>query len=98
MRKPSVLLLLLFAAVCRSTLRRKFTYYDELKTWIEAQTFCREKHSDLATIRAGDKFEVKSRAWIGLFKETSDLKWKWSETDEFVNFTNSPDWKEGKSC
>ncbi|KAL3054418.1 hypothetical protein OYC64_006700 [Pagothenia borchgrevinki] len=97
MRKPSVLLLLLFAAVCRSTLRRKFTYYDEPKTWREAQTFCRENHSDLATIRAGEEFETfPYHAWIGLFQETPDLKWKWSETDEIANVTNSPNWDSGE--
>ncbi|KAL3054403.1 hypothetical protein OYC64_006685 [Pagothenia borchgrevinki] len=96
MRKPSVLLLLLFAAVCRSTLRRKFTYYDEPKTWREAQTFCRETHNDLATIRAGEELEVRlgDRVWIGLFKETPDSEWKWSETDEIAHFTN---WKVGQA-
>ncbi|KAJ4919689.1 hypothetical protein JOQ06_022368 [Pogonophryne albipinna] len=90
MRKPSVLLLLLFAAVCGSTLRPSFHYYHELKTWREAQTFCREHHSDLATFRAGERFEdlFGHNVWIGLFKNTSDSEWKWSETDEIANFTN----------
>ncbi|KAI9523715.1 hypothetical protein NQZ68_025437 [Dissostichus eleginoides] len=91
MRKPSVvLLLLLFAAVCRSTLRPSFKYYDEPKTWSEAQTFCREHHSDLATIRAGERLERSfgNQVWIGLFQETSDSEWKWSKTDEIANFTN----------
>ncbi|KAF3847062.1 hypothetical protein F7725_004140 [Dissostichus mawsoni] len=64
-RKPSVVLLLL-AAVCGSTLRPSFKYYDELKTWSEAQTFCRGHHSDLATIRAGEKLEGSfgDHVWI----------------------------------
>ncbi|KAF3847043.1 hypothetical protein F7725_004121 [Dissostichus mawsoni] len=57
MRKPSVVLLLL-AAVCGSTLRPSFKYYDELKTWSEAQTFCRGHHSDLATIRAENSWRI----------------------------------------
>ncbi|KAI4796820.1 hypothetical protein KUCAC02_026729 [Chaenocephalus aceratus] len=92
MRKPSILLLLLllFAAVCGSTLRPSFTYYNELKTWSEAQAFCREHHSDLATIRAGEEVEdlFGHHAWIGLYKNPSDSAWKWSETDEIANFTN----------
>ncbi|KAK5885620.1 hypothetical protein CesoFtcFv8_019315 [Champsocephalus esox] len=92
MRKPSVLLLLLLllAAVCGSALRPSFKYYNELKTWREAQAFCREHHSDLATIRAGEEVEASFHhfAWIGLYKETSDSTWKWSETDEIANFTN----------
>ncbi|KAF3847040.1 hypothetical protein F7725_004118 [Dissostichus mawsoni] len=60
-RKPSVVLLLL-AAVCGSTLRPSFKYYDELKTWSEAQTFCRGHHSDLATIRAGESWR-NSHTW-----------------------------------
>ncbi|XP_034054621.1 macrophage mannose receptor 1-like [Gymnodraco acuticeps] len=89
MRKASVLLLL-FAAVCGSTLRPGFTYYNEPKTWSEAQTFCREHHSDLATIRAGEELEgsFHNDVWIGLFKNTKDSEWKWSETDEIANFTN----------
>ncbi|XP_071058686.1 beta-1,4 N-acetylgalactosaminyltransferase 2-like [Pseudochaenichthys georgianus] len=90
MRKPSVLLLLLFAAVCGSALRPSFKYYNETKTWREAQAFCREHHSDLATIRAGEEVEnlFGDLTWIGLYKNPSDSAWKWSETDEIANFTN----------
>ncbi|KAI4796828.1 hypothetical protein KUCAC02_026737, partial [Chaenocephalus aceratus] len=50
----------------------------------------REHHSDLATIRAAEELEGSFHpdAWIGLYKNTSDSAWKWSETDEIANFTN----------
>ncbi|XP_076144846.1 uncharacterized protein LOC143127314 isoform X2 [Alosa pseudoharengus] len=55
---------------------REYHYIADPKTWTEAQTYCREKYTDLATIR--DKEEMQSLnelsffsggAWIGLFNK-----------------------------
>ncbi|KAI2663118.1 hypothetical protein H4Q32_028158 [Labeo rohita] len=52
------------------------------KTWLDAQTFCREHYTDLATIRSQDDNDqiinlikyLSNPVWIGLYRET----WKWS--------------------
>ncbi|XP_076145792.1 uncharacterized protein LOC143127990 isoform X3 [Alosa pseudoharengus] len=52
------------------------------KTWIEAQSYCREKHTDLATVKnAVEDEEIKKMAaansytWIGLHR----VGWQWSD-------------------
>ncbi|XP_076145743.1 C-type mannose receptor 2-like [Alosa pseudoharengus] len=52
------------------------------KKWADAQRYCREKHTDLASVRnqaENDQIEeVRGRvngAWIGLFRDT----WEWSD-------------------
>ncbi|XP_038138511.1 macrophage mannose receptor 1-like [Cyprinodon tularosa] len=65
----------------------EYHYINELKTWTEAQQYCREKHTDLATVsnmtdmkrllstRAGDNRD----AWIGLYDQTDGIRtWYWS--------------------
>ncbi|XP_073325564.1 C-type mannose receptor 2-like isoform X2 [Pagrus major] len=49
-------------------------------TWTEAQSYCRDHHTDLASVRnTAENQEVKDvipsgqRAWIGLFRDS----WKW---------------------
>uniref|UniRef100_A0A8C2GXH1 C-type lectin domain-containing protein n=1 Tax=Cyprinus carpio TaxID=7962 RepID=A0A8C2GXH1_CYPCA len=56
------------------------------KTWTEAQRFCREMYTDLATVNNDDEmnsFDV----WIGLFKDF----WSWSDQSNisfrFWNFS-----------
>uniref|UniRef100_A0A3Q2DCT9 C-type lectin domain-containing protein n=1 Tax=Cyprinodon variegatus TaxID=28743 RepID=A0A3Q2DCT9_CYPVA len=65
----------------------EYHYINEEKTWTDAQQYCREKHTDLATVsnmadmkrlnrtRAGNKGE----AWIGLYDQTDGIRtWYWS--------------------
>uniref|UniRef100_A0A673HMR8 C-type lectin domain-containing protein n=1 Tax=Sinocyclocheilus rhinocerous TaxID=307959 RepID=A0A673HMR8_9TELE len=57
---------------------------EEPKTWPEAQSYCREKHVDLATVQsAEDRAKLKvaanavnfqSVAWIGFYR----VIWRWS--------------------
>ncbi|KAK5856834.1 hypothetical protein PBY51_008404 [Eleginops maclovinus] len=90
MKGKTSVLLLLCAAVCGSSLMSTFVYHDKKKTWREAQSICREKHTDLATIRTTEQLEDTSHedSWIGLYQENSGSEWKWSGTGETANFTN----------
>ncbi|XP_062240497.1 C-type mannose receptor 2-like [Platichthys flesus] len=67
-------------------LLHQYHFLSEAKTWTEAQSYCREKYTDLATI--GNTEEIKklndtvsaaghsSEVWIGLY---SHIDWKWSD-------------------
>ncbi|KAA0721224.1 C-type lectin domain family 10 member A MMGL [Triplophysa tibetana] len=55
---------------------------DVARSWSDAQTYCRQHHTDLATIRTqaeNDQLAIMmssySYAWIGLFRDS----WKWSD-------------------
>ncbi|XP_053472102.1 macrophage mannose receptor 1-like [Ictalurus furcatus] len=59
-------------------------FINERKTWYDAQTYCREKHTDLVSVRnQTENEEIKKviqsatdvYVWIGLFKDS----WKWSD-------------------
>ncbi|XP_042566466.1 C-type lectin lectoxin-Phi1-like [Clupea harengus] len=59
-----------------------FVLIPNAKTWSEAQRFCREHHTDLASVRnPTENQRVQSLvpsgadAWIGLFRDA----WKWSD-------------------
>uniref|UniRef100_A0A3B3VUY8 C-type lectin domain-containing protein n=1 Tax=Poecilia latipinna TaxID=48699 RepID=A0A3B3VUY8_9TELE len=62
---------------------RQFRHVSLAKNWSDAQTYCREKFSDLAAIlNAANGTEARqaagtSRVWIGLFNGT----WKWSQDE-----------------
>uniref|UniRef100_A0A3B5QCN8 C-type lectin domain-containing protein n=1 Tax=Xiphophorus maculatus TaxID=8083 RepID=A0A3B5QCN8_XIPMA len=55
-------------------------------TWREAQAYCRQKHTDLATIQSPTEVERvldtlssaghTSEVWIGLY---SEMDWRWSD-------------------
>ncbi|KAK1898891.1 P-selectin, partial [Dissostichus eleginoides] len=87
-----VVLLLIMAAAgkaerCPSHAERQYHFVYEAKTMSEAQRYCREKHTDLATV---DSMEVvkllnnmagqyNQSAWIGLHDDRDT--WKWSMSD-----------------
>ncbi|MBN3311068.1 MRC2 protein, partial [Amia calva] len=60
---------------------QRYTLIKESKTWLAAQDYCREKHTDLVTIQSDSENDaVRKRAggivaWIGLFNDP----WKWSD-------------------
>ncbi|KAJ8367560.1 hypothetical protein AAFF_G00314910 [Aldrovandia affinis] len=88
----SVYLLLLFSGLFTlcSCLSPKYHFVDMHKNWTEAQSYCREHHTDLATVDNPEEMKrmmavvgsdnVDNWAWIGLEEETSS-KWQWSLTD-----------------
>lgn len=63
--------------------------------WREAQTYCRDNHTDLASVRnlaenrkVQDLVPSQGIVWIGLFRDG----WKWSHGTH-SSFTN---WKQGE--
>ncbi|KAK7171257.1 hypothetical protein R3I94_001257 [Phoxinus phoxinus] len=59
------------------------------KTWLDAQTYCREHYTDLATVRSRDdnnkiaSLIYKDDCWIGLYRDS----WKWSDQASLTSST-----------
>ncbi|XP_029945199.1 C-type mannose receptor 2-like [Salarias fasciatus] len=68
----------------------------DMMTWSEARKFCRERHSDLATVRynADDKLLANTEGFIGLHRDNNTDEWKWSRVSmptRYLNWaTNEP--------
>lgn len=89
---------------------REYHLVKELKTWSEAQSYCRETFNDLATVtNKEDNSRLQSalkggpsRAWIGLRDDLTRWKWLLGNTDfnndtDFSNWgPNEPDNKDSK--
>ncbi|KAM4736456.1 macrophage mannose receptor 1-like [Anableps anableps] len=95
MRNPGLSLLMVsgLLAVCdlqSDQTIQQFRYVGLAKNWTEAQTYCRERFSDLATIQntanstEAQKAAGTSQFWIGLFNGT----WKWSKDDNQLSPTS----------
>ncbi|XP_058866642.1 macrophage mannose receptor 1-like [Acipenser ruthenus] len=71
-----------------STITERYTLIEVLKTWTEAQQYCREHHTDLVSIKnASENADLVKKAqgkpfWIGLFNEP----WKWSHQGDSFTF------------
>ncbi|XP_053272716.1 aggrecan core protein [Pleuronectes platessa] len=67
-------------------LLHQYHFMSNAKTWTEAQSYCREKYTDLATIENTEEMKKlndtvsaagnSSEVWIGLY---SHIDWKWSD-------------------
>ncbi|XP_042368623.1 C-type mannose receptor 2-like [Plectropomus leopardus] len=67
-------------------------------SWVEAQSFCREMYSDLATI-SNDKdistintMNADVSFWIGLYDDVNG--WKWSQMDQHLEMQDYRQWQE----
>ncbi|XP_062240492.1 macrophage mannose receptor 1-like [Platichthys flesus] len=86
-RKPFVCYSMEMRCLTFSTcLLHQYHFVSEAKTWTEAQSYCREKYTDLATIENTEEMKKlkdtvsatgqSSEVWIGLY---SHIDWKWSD-------------------
>ncbi|XP_073726246.1 C-type mannose receptor 2-like [Misgurnus anguillicaudatus] len=96
----------LLIALCSLSecIQRRYHHINMKMNWTEAQKYCRENYTDLATVNNINDMNninqlimsvnnsLTSYVWIGLMR-SSVYKWKWSLGDP-VNYTN---WSNGDS-
>ncbi|MGH0179646.1 UNVERIFIED_CONTAM: hypothetical protein FKN15_008676 [Acipenser sinensis] len=88
------LLILLLAGLCGPAANqiRKHVFVPITLSWSQAQTYCREQHTDLATVCSQEEAEqlltlselsLIDSAWIGLYRDDTK-NWQWSNSDDVI--------------
>ncbi|KAK7143322.1 hypothetical protein R3I93_014469 [Phoxinus phoxinus] len=91
---------------------REYHFVNESKTWTEAQRYCRQNYTDLATIDNMEEMNslintvngsYNGSAWIGQYDDVNSWRWSLQNNDfyqegerDFRNFYHEPDNSGGK--
>ncbi|XP_044040839.1 putative C-type lectin domain family 20 member A [Siniperca chuatsi] len=80
----------------------EYHFIKEEKSWKEAQTYCTENYTDLATVsnmtdmkRLRDSTVKQDEAWIGLYSNPGNRSWHWSLPGVEFN-DNETEWSLGE--
>ncbi|XP_050949051.1 C-type mannose receptor 2-like [Labeo rohita] len=94
--------------ICYSALASfcQYHFVNESKTWTEAQRYCRQNYTDLATIENMEEMNrlintvngsYNDSAWIGLYDDVNSWRWSLEDNDfyqegerDFRNFYHEP--------
>ncbi|KAK2865918.1 hypothetical protein Q7C36_001974 [Tachysurus vachellii] len=84
-----------FAFICfdgNFTGTSSYIYVSTTMMWSEAQSYCRQHHTDLASARNTSENSIimamiQGPTWIGLFRDS----WKWSDQTPFTSITWLPE-------
>ncbi|XP_043077471.1 C-type mannose receptor 2-like isoform X2 [Puntigrus tetrazona] len=96
-----------FFCYSESASSRQYHFVSESKSWTEAQTYCRQNYTDLATIDNMDEMNrlintvngsYSGSAWIGLYDDINSWRWSLENNDfyqegerDFRNWYHEPD-------
>ncbi|XP_060722922.1 putative C-type lectin domain family 20 member A isoform X2 [Tachysurus vachellii] len=73
---------------------QRYIYISTTMTWLEAQAYCRQHHTDLASSRDATEYSVikgltSGSTWFGLFRDS----WKWTDQTNISTIS----WMTGKA-
>ncbi|MGH0114539.1 UNVERIFIED_CONTAM: hypothetical protein FKN15_020450, partial [Acipenser sinensis] len=72
---------------CKDASCTKYHFVETVMNWSAAQTYCRDKYTDLATVHSQeeakqlDNFNISTSAWIGMYLDGNE-NWQWSNGDD----------------
>lgn len=86
-------MLLILILTGNKTGNQSYIYISYARSWPDAQRYCRQYHTDLASIRNSTENSIilgliSGAIWFGLFRDT----WKWTDQTTFSTIS----WMPGK--